>query len=92
MKNVDVYIILPPDCTSAISTLLEKRIHVGVPENNPFVFARLHSNTPLSGHTELREVAQACPGLKYPERISSRSLRKYIATVSQASSMLLYSI
>ena len=48
-----------------------------------YVFARLGANSPLSGNTELLQVAAECPGLEHPERISSNSLRKYIATVSQ---------
>ena len=82
-KNVDAYIILPPDAKLAIDRLIETRQEVNVPHTNEYVFARLHANTPLSGNTELSEIAKACPGLKHPERITSTALRKYIATVSQ---------
>ena len=57
----------------------------GVPENNPYIFARIGAASPLSGNTELAELAHECPGLTHPDRITSTSLRKYIATVSQVS-------
>ena len=83
VKNTDVYILFTPDSKSAIDMLIRKRDAVGVPKTNPYVFARLHSNSPLSGNVELSDIARSCPGLKYPERITSTALRKYVATVSQ---------
>ena len=83
VKNTDVYILFTPDANSAIELLIRKRSSVGVPRTNPYVFARLHANTPLSGNVELSEIAHLCPGLKHAERITSRALRKYVATVSQ---------
>jgi len=82
-KNVDAFILIPPDAKVAIEALLKHRSAVGVPDGNPYMFARVQSETPMSGNTELREIVNACPGLQNPDDISSRSLRKYVATVSQ---------
>ena len=82
-KNVQAFVLLPPDARQAVDLLIKCRSTVGIPDSNPFVFARLTADTPLSGNTELQEVAQSCPGLRHPERITSTNLRRYIATVSQ---------
>ena len=82
-KNVDAFVILPPDATAAIDLLIKFRPIVGVRETNPYIFARMRSDTPLTGNTEMRELANECPGIIHPERISSNRLRKYVATVSQ---------
>ena len=52
-------------------------------DTNPYVFARLNADTPLTGNKELKDIATECPGLKHADRIKSTSLRRYIATVSQ---------
>jgi hypothetical protein len=82
-KNVKAYILLPPDCQSAIQLLINLRSLVGIAESNKYVFARMYADTPLSGTSDLRDVVKKCPLIKYPNRISSTKLRKYIATVSQ---------
>ena len=82
-KNVEAYVLLPPDTRKAIDLLIDTRSQVGVPPSNAYVFCRLSADTPLAGHTELQELAHLCEGLQYPERITSRSLRTYIATISQ---------
>lgn len=82
-KNVEAFILLPPESRMAIDLLIETRSIVGVPPSNNFVFGRLTADTPMAGHTELQELAQQCNDLKFPERITSRYLRTYIATVSQ---------
>ena len=82
-KNVNAYILLPPDARQAMDLLVEMRAAVGVPLSNKFMFARLTADTSMAGHTELQELAQQCDGLQFPERITSRCLRTYIATVSQ---------
>jgi len=87
-KNVNAYILLPPDSQQAIDALIEKRETVGIPSTNPFVFARMSSDTPLCGHTELKQIAHSCSGIQFPERITSGNLRKYIATVSQVRILL----
>jgi hypothetical protein len=82
-KNIEAFVLLPPDARKAIDLLISTRHLIGIPTTNEFIFARLSADTPLSGNVELQEVAQSCPDLKFPERITSRVLRKYIATVSQ---------
>jgi hypothetical protein len=82
-KNVDAFVLLPPDARQAIDVLLNTRSRVGVPPTNGFIFARLSADTPMTGHVELQELAQKCDGLRFPDRITSRRLRTYIATVSQ---------
>ena len=82
-KNVDAYVLLPSDAQRAVDLLIGTRADVGVPSFNPYIFARISTNTPLSGNTELQEVVSACKNIHHPDRITSTSLRKYIATVSQ---------
>lgn len=82
-KNVEAFVLLPPDSRRAVDLLNDMRSKVGVPLSNPYVFGRLLADTPMAGHTEMQELAQQCDGLDYPERITSRKLRTYIATVSQ---------
>lgn len=84
-KNVEAFVLLPPDARQSIDLLIETRVTVGVPTSNIFVFGRLSADTPLAGHTEMRELVYKCTGLQFPERITSRRLRTYIATVSQVS-------
>jgi len=87
-KNVDAFVILPPDARQAIDLLIETRSAVGVPPTNVFIFGRLTADTPMTGHSEMQELALTCTGLKFPERITSRQLRSYIATVSQVTYQL----
>ena len=82
-KNVDAFVLLPPDARQAIDVLINTRSRVGVPPTNVFIFARLSADTSMAGHVELQELAQKCEGLRFPERITSGRLRTYIATVSQ---------
>ncbi|XP_074661113.1 uncharacterized protein LOC141913847 [Tubulanus polymorphus] len=82
-KNVESFILLPPEAKSAIDILNAKRDTVGTLKANAYVFARPNAITPFTGNTELKEIVTSCPNISYPERICSTSLRKYIATVSQ---------
>jgi len=88
VKNVESYILLPPDARKGVDLLIDARAQVGIPASNAFVFGRLTADTPMAGHTDLQELAQSCEGLKFPERITSRRLRTYIATVSQVNNCL----
>jgi len=71
-----------------IDMLIDKRSPVGVPATNVYVFGRLSADSPMAGHTEMKELAYKCDGLKYPDRISSRRLRNYIATKCHVSSYI----
>jgi len=82
-KNNEAYVILPPGTKPAIDMLVDKRSAVGVPATNVYVFGRLNADSSMAGHTEMKELAYKCSGLRYPDRISSRRLRTYIATICQ---------
>lgn len=82
-KNVNAYVLLPPDAKKAIELIINNRTRVGIPETNEYIFARYSLNSPMSGNSELKEVVLSCPDLQSPDKITSTSLRKYIATVSQ---------
>ena len=80
-----VPMLITPDVKESIDMLLQKREECHVLKDNPFVFAlqrssesRLRGNRCL--HTAVRKAS-----LEKPEMITSTSLRKYVATVSQAS-------
>lgn len=84
-KNVEAFVLMPSDAKQCIDLLIETRSTVGVPFSNGYVFARICANSPTDDHTELKEIVMLCKGLQFPERITSRCLRTYIATVSQVS-------
>lgn len=83
VKNTHAFVLLPPDCKNSMELLLKTRQTCQIPHTNEYIFARMYSDTPISGSAELKELANSCPLLKHPERITTRKLRKYIATVSQ---------
>ena len=83
VKNTNAYVLLPPDCQKAIEVLLDTRDSSCVATSNKYMFARSNADTLLSGTTDMKELANECPLLEFPDRITSTKLRKYIATVSQ---------
>jgi hypothetical protein len=82
----NAYVLLPPDAKKAIELFNSTRMIVGISGTNPFLFARVKSDTPLSGNEDLKKILDLCPGLIHPKRITSTGLRRYIATVSQVKS------
>ena len=88
-KNVAAYVLIPPDSKQAIELLINAREVVGVPKSNPYIFARVASDTPISG--DMKDVIGRCT-LQHPERITSTSLRKYIGTVCQVSYQRIHSL
>ena len=90
LKNVDAYVIMPSDAKSAVTLLNRTRHEVGVSTSNPYIFARLNSDSPLSVNSDLKQIVAECPGLQHQERITSTGLRRYIATVTQVSSKIFY--
>ena len=48
-----------------------------------FAFFSENSSRPYSGTMSLSEMAERCPGLRYPGRVHSQALRKYVATTCQ---------
>ena len=69
-KNVDAYVIMPPDTKQAVNLLNLTRQNVGLATYNPYIFARMTSDFPPSGNTNLNDIVVECPGLQHPERIS----------------------
>lgn len=82
-KNVDAFVLLPPEVKAAIDLLIHHRAMVGIPITNRYIFARFTDDSPLSGTSDFVDIVYTCPGLKYPERIKATELRRYIATISQ---------
>lgn len=85
IKNTRAFILIPPDCQTALEILCNTRDASCAPASNKYMFARRNADTPVSGTVVMKELAEACPLLEHPERIQSTKLRKYIATVSQVS-------
>lgn len=81
-----VPVIFTPELRQCVSLLISTRNAVGIPESNPYVFARpgKQSTKPIRAWDCLRKYATQCePQLTSPSNITSTKLRKYIATVSQ---------
>lgn len=74
-KNMSAFVLIPPDARRAIDILIESRKKVGIPPTNVYISGRLNADYPMTGHTETRELAMQCSGLRFPERISSRQLQ-----------------
>ena len=53
-KDVDAYVLLPPDGKEAIEVLIKTRQEVEIPSSNLFIFARMNADTPLSGTQEMK--------------------------------------
>ena len=83
VKNTKAYVLLPPECKSALDVLLNTRDSSCAPPTNTFIFARQFANTPISGIAAMKTLVQECPLLEQPNRITSTKLRRYIASVSQ---------
>ena len=89
-KGWKVPIILTNDIKNGIDLLNSLRSTVGVAKNNPFVFTRAHRDSVghLRGTDCLRNLTLECePKLKNPKAITSTTLRKYVATMSQVLSL-----
>ena len=77
-----VPVILTTDMLETMKVLMKSRMEVGVPEDNKFFFALLHSQSHLRGSDTLRDYANKCGATK-PNLLRSTRLRKHIGTVSQ---------
>ena len=85
-----VPVILTPEVKDSIDLLNKTRTPVGIPDENPFIFARPSRQS--LGHMRawdcLHKLAIDCdPPLSNPTNITSTKLRKYIATISQVLSL-----
>lgn len=83
-RNRKVPVLLTPDVKNAIETLIVTRENGNVSPNNEYVFAinDAKSTKSLRGNDVIRNACSMVE-LKSPEVITSTSLRKYVATVSQ---------
>ncbi|KAG7456743.1 hypothetical protein MATL_G00239180 [Megalops atlanticus] len=77
-----VPVLLTKSMVSSMEVLIHFRREVGVPEENPYMFARMEANSHIRGCDCLRKFASEC-GAKYPENLTSTKLRKHVATVCQ---------
>ena len=85
-KGNKVPIILTKDIKESIDLLIRTRKNVGIPDKNPFVFARptKQSLKNIRACDCLKRFAKECePPLSNPEDVTGTKLRKYIATISQ---------
>lgn len=81
-KGRDVAAILTPEMKRALDILVTSRATVGIDALNRYLFPRSTGDGHIEGHVCLSKLAYDAD-LKYPERIGSTKLRKYIATVVQ---------
>ncbi|XP_031174403.1 uncharacterized protein LOC116063546 [Sander lucioperca] len=79
-----VPVLFPTNVKESVELLIKTREEVGIPPNNPYIFARpcYGSQENIRGCDSLKHYAKAC-GAKEPENITSTKLRKHVATVSQ---------
>ncbi|XP_070411621.1 uncharacterized protein [Nothobranchius furzeri] len=77
-----VAVLLSPDMVEAINILISRRQECGVPQKNPFLFARPHCLTPFRAQDCLRLYSNQC-GAQRPDLLRSTQLRKHVATLSQ---------
>ncbi|XP_063067616.1 uncharacterized protein LOC134459242 [Engraulis encrasicolus] len=77
-----VPVLLTERMVSSLELLIQTRTNVGVPAENPYVFARLEAMTHIRGSDCLRKFAAEC-GAKHPEYLTSTRLRKHVATMCQ---------
>ena len=77
-----VFVVLSQPMLSLCQHLIQKRMYVGIPPSNAYLFTR-PSGSVLDGCQAMREVTSRCPGLECPELIRTRLLRKYLATTIQ---------
>ena len=77
-----VPVLLTPLMTRGMNVLLQVRSSVGVPKENPYLFAKAGAKHNVKGWTAMKF---ACSNLdlRSPELITSTKLRKYLATVTQ---------
>ena len=61
-KNVDAYVLLPPDAKEAIDILLETRKAVGVPITNPYIFFQKHLLIGINSKTHASVIFTNIPG------------------------------
>uniref|UniRef100_A0A0A9WNV2 Uncharacterized protein n=2 Tax=Lygus hesperus TaxID=30085 RepID=A0A0A9WNV2_LYGHE len=84
-KRKTTPIIFSADVQNHIDLVLKLRSHF-VPESNPYVFVTLNTDNHISGYQVIRKHALNAD-LAHPEAITTRCLRKHLATVCQVLAM-----
>lgn len=78
-----VPVLLHRFIVKCISLIIKYRKHVGVKNDNPFIFCRYTTNSSQKPYIRicplLRKYAVEC-GAKFPERLRATKLRKHVAT------------
>lgn len=82
-KRKPVTLILLPEIQQALDLLVSCRSTVGILPDNIYLFPRTIGEGHIDGCTCLSDTVKNVEGVKYPDRIYSTNLRKYIATVVQ---------
>lgn len=84
-KNIQGYILIPPETRQAMDLLISTRSvpSVHVHPGNLYMFARINAQTAINGCVAMKETVSHCPNINHPQRITSTKLRKYVATVCQ---------
>ena len=78
-----VFIVMTPEMIEACEHLLKTKCHAGQSSENPYLFSRQNSLSPIDGCTAMRETTALCKEIKEPDLIRSRLLRRYMATTVQ---------
>lgn len=79
-NNEVVYVNVPPSLINTIKYILHLQRHVGVPEENPYVFAKIGSKDQYRNtHPFLVKMAKEC-GAKKPHLLSSQGQRRHGCT------------
>lgn len=81
-----VPVIIPPECSKALQVIIDHRQTSGIPQCNPYIFARNTSSSCLDGGECITDVIAELD-LECPEAIKTTKMRKYAATVSQILSL-----
>lgn len=79
-----VPLLLQPSCVASMDVLVKHREVCGIPKTNLFFFASPSPCNHINGWQAMDNVAKAAK-LDQPSLIHSTLLRKYMATVAQAS-------
>ncbi|XP_059900285.1 uncharacterized protein LOC132451691 isoform X2 [Gadus macrocephalus] len=77
-----VPILLLDRTKTSLDFMIEKRKEVGVIDDNPFLFARIGTETNIRGCDCLRKYAKESKA-SHPELLRSTKLRKHVATLCQ---------
>lgn len=84
-----VPLLLPADILVAMDELAKHRQSCGIPDSNIYLFALPSANGYVNGWQAMDRVAKAAK-LAKPDLIHSTRLRKYVATVTQVISRILW--